>query len=219
LSEPDVHPAENGHEEGELRPGWVIAIVATVVVTAIGIVVGAASQSANPHPRGLKAIHAQPEADEQPDPDKPGNYSVRPPPFQTEEVLDSLEETGKPCSMCHNEDLPPNPERRELDTHDSIILRHDEQHRWCLDCHDAQDRDKLRLASGTLIEFSESYRLCGQCHGDKYRDWRAGIHGRRTGNWNGEKEYSLCVNCHWAHAPKFKPFEPLPPPKRPGDIK
>jgi len=26
----------------------------------------------------------------------------------------------------------------------------------------------------------ESYRLCGQCHGTQYRDWRSGIHGKRT---------------------------------------
>ena len=54
----------------------------------------------------------------------------------------------------------------------------------------------LRLANGTLVPFEESYRLCGQCHGDKYRDWRAGVHGRRVGSWNGEKQYLLCVHCH-----------------------
>jgi len=45
---------------------------------------------------------------------------------------------------------------------------------------------------------------CGQCHGDKYRDWRAGIHGKRVGQWDGEKSYFLCVNCHNPHSPGFK---------------
>ena len=88
--------------------------------------------------------------------------------------------------------------------HDDIVLKHDEEHRWCLDCHDATDRDWLHLASGERVAFDESYRLCGQCHGEKLRDWRAGVHGRRTGEWNGHKHYLLCAHCHNPHAPRFK---------------
>jgi len=119
-----------------------------------------------------------------------------------------------PCSTCH-EGLTPNPERRELTMHDDIVLRHDEEHRWCLDCHDLGDRDQLRLASGALVPFTESYRLCGQCHGTQYRDWRSGIHGKRTGYWDGSKRYLLCVHCHNPHHPRFAALAPLPPPVRP----
>jgi hypothetical protein len=137
-----------------------------------------------------------------------GAFPVPPPPFSSEDVF--------PCSGCHDESLPPNPERRTLTmAHEEVVLRHDEAHRWCLDCHDAKDRDRLHLASGELVEFTESYRLCGQCHGDKYRDWRAGVHGRRTGHWNGEKQYLLCVHCHNSHDPAFKPLAPKPAPNRP----
>jgi hypothetical protein len=132
---------------------------------------------------------------------------VPPPPF-SEGIF--------PCSDCHDPTLPINTKRRELQlAHKEIDLKHDAEHRWCLDCHSATDRDKLHLASGELIEFTESYKLCGQCHGDKYRDWRAGVHGRRSGNWDGHKTYLLCVNCHNAHSPAFKPLKPLPPPARP----
>ena len=128
-----------------------------------------------------------------------------------------------PCTSCHdNKDLPADPKRRELKmAHDDIALRHDEKHRWCLDCHDTQNRDVLHLANGSTVSYEESYKLCGQCHGDKYRDWRAGIHGRRTGQWawNGEKQYLLCVHCHDAHQPRFKPIKPLPPPIPPGRSK
>jgi hypothetical protein len=121
-----------------------------------------------------------------------------------------------PCSDCHNQALPVNRTRRALvDMHDDIVLRHDEEHRWCLDCHDAEKRDQLHLASGEPVPFAESYRLCGQCHGEKYRDWRAGVHGRRVGEWNGAKGYLLCVHCHNPHQPKFKPVPPLPAPQRP----
>jgi hypothetical protein len=120
-----------------------------------------------------------------------------------------------PCMECHGL-FPPNRERRPLEAmHGDIVLHHDEEHRWCLDCHDAEDRNQLRLASGALVPFTESYRLCGQCHGTQYRDWRSGIHGKRTGYWNGAKRYLLCVHCHNPHSPRFASLTPLPPPMRP----
>jgi hypothetical protein len=120
-----------------------------------------------------------------------------------------------PCSECHSQ-MTPNRTRRALaDMHTEITLRHDEEHRWCLDCHDAEDRDWLHLASGERVPFEESYRLCGQCHGEKLRDWRAGVHGRRTGSWNGHKRYLLCAHCHNPHQPRFAAIEPMPAPKRP----
>ena len=120
-----------------------------------------------------------------------------------------------PCTQCHGA-IPPNPERRVIEgMHSDIVLHHDEEHRWCLDCHDLNDRDQLRLASGAPVPFTESYRLCGQCHGTQYRDWRAGIHGKRTGYWDGPKRYLLCVHCHNPHGPRFAYLQPLPPPVRP----
>lgn len=119
-----------------------------------------------------------------------------------------------PCNDCHSE-IVPNPVRRELvDMHDDIsaIFDHDSENRWCLDCHDMNNRDSLRLASGKLLSFKESYKLCGQCHGEKLRDWKVGVHGKRTGEWNGKKEYLLCVHCHNPHSPKFKEITPEPPP-------
>jgi hypothetical protein len=138
----------------------------------------------------------------------PLRVEVPPPPF-SEGVF--------PCTECHAEkDLPTNRTRRQLvDAHDDVVLRHDEEHRWCLDCHDADNRDRLHLASGEPVSFAESYRLCGQCHGEKYRDWRAGVHGRRIGQWNGAKEYLLCVHCHSPHQPRFKALEPKPAPFAP----
>ena len=125
-----------------------------------------------------------------------------------------------PCSNCHGA-MKPNRTRRPLsDMHTDIVLKHDEEHRWCLDCHDADNRDVLHLASGEPVPFDESYRLCGQCHGEKLRDWRAGIHGRRTGEWNGHKGYLLCAHCHNPHQPRFQALAPKPapkPPKHPGD--
>jgi hypothetical protein len=120
-----------------------------------------------------------------------------------------------PCSGCHAT-MKPDTARRELTgMHSDIVLRHDEEHRWCLDCHDARDRDSLHLASGEKLPFEESYLLCGQCHGEKLRDWRAGVHGRRSGMWNGAKTYLLCAHCHNPHQPRFAAIEPRPAPVPP----
>ena len=136
-------------------------------------------------------------------------YPVPPPPF-SEDIF--------PCSDCHAE-MEPDPNRRELvDMHEDIILDHAEGQRWCLDCHNLNDRDTLHLVSGEVVPFTESYRLCGQCHGDKLRDWKVGIHGKRTGFWNGEKQYLLCAHCHNPHSPSYKPLQPMPPPIRPENL-
>jgi len=138
-------------------------------------------------------------------------YFVPPPPF-SEGIF--------PCSECHA-DMEVNPTRRKLEMfHADIELKnHAEDQRWCLDCHNPDDRDVLRLASGKLISFEESYYLCGQCHGTIFRDWKAGVHGKRTGEWNGNKVYRLCVHCHNPHQPRFKPLVPKPPPVHPADIR
>ena len=123
-----------------------------------------------------------------------------------------------PCSECHD-GTDVDTTRRKVEDHEDIVLEHDEENRWCLDCHDALNRDKLHLADGTLVDFTESYRLCGQCHGPKLRDWKAGDHGKRTGSWSGVKQYLLCAHCHNPHSPSIKPVKPLPPPVRPEDLR
>jgi Zn finger protein HypA/HybF involved in hydrogenase expression len=150
---------------------------------------------------------AQPPMPPRADANRAGEYPVPPPPF-SKGIF--------PCTECHNKDLPVDKTRRKLEAaHDEIQLRHDEKHMWCLDCHNADNRDTLRNASGEPIKFEESYKLCGQCHGEKYRDWKAGVHGKRSGEWNGRKTYLLCVHCHDPHSPKYKSMAPMPPPARP----
>ena len=143
-----------------------------------------------------------------------------------------LSEEYFPCMENCHKDMEVNRTPRKLEEeHADVQLHHAEQFRWCLDCHDAQNRDKLHLQSGEKLDFTESYRLCGQCHGDKYRDWRKGIHGKRSGSWDtkpgADKQYLLCAHCHNPHSPQFvlKPDaehpdraegQPEPPPRVPG---
>jgi hypothetical protein len=115
------------------------------------------------------------------------------------------------CETCHV--------RTTEKAHAAIVLKHAQEQRGCLDCHDAQDRDHLRLANGTKIPFEESFKLCGQCHGTQYRDWKVGLHGKRTGSWNGRREYRLCVHCHYPHEPRFAPMDPVARPARPEEVR
>lgn len=133
--------------------------------------------------------------------------------------LKPLPLTITPCRACHGpeKDFKINWTREEaLLVHRNIHLNHGGIRVWCLDCHHPENRNYLLpLSDGKLITFEQSYLLCGKCHGTKFRDWRNGIHGKRTGYWNGEKQYFLCVNCHDPHTPRFKLLAPMPPPEKP----
>lgn len=176
-------------------------LCALAIVTTMALLV----QTSSPRPTAEPQPSSTNVANSKTGPSPGEHVDVPPPPFS-----DGI----FPCSFCHA-DLKTNRTRRVVDDHSDIVLKHDEEHRWCLDCHDADNRDFLHLASGERVPFEESYRICGQCHGEKYRDWRAGVHGRRTGQWNGQKGYLLCVNCHSPHQPRFKPMAPQPAPRRP----
>jgi hypothetical protein len=196
----------------------VARLVPPSIVVLAGVVLSACGDGAVASGRAAVQVVRVTAASEGPHAGVPAGASS--PAEQVQVPPPPLSEGIFPCSDCHAEpDLPPNRTRRVLeDAHDEIALRHDEDQRWCLDCHDTTDRDQLHLASGELVPFAESYRVCGQCHGEKYRDWRAGVHGRRTGEWNGAKEYLLCVHCHDPHAPRFKAIAPEPAPVRPSRI-
>jgi len=182
------------------RPFISPLLVPTLLLTLLVFGCGDPPEDAGTLTRTAQDLQTEPNPEER--------VEVPPPPFSSGIY---------PCSNCHGM-IPPNPTQRDLTAfHTDIGLHHDEEHRWCLDCHDGEDRDQLHLASGALVPFEESYRLCGQCHGEKYRDWRAGIHGRRSGNWNGHKTYLLCAHCHNPHQPRFQPIEPMAAPIAPSE--
>jgi len=123
-----------------------------------------------------------------------------------------------PCSRCHADRTPDPAERRLTEFHTQKTLQHGTQKGWCYRCHTAENIDKLHLADGTLVGFDEAYELCGSCHGDKLRDWKAGMHGLTTGDWNGARLRRSCPACHDPHVPKFALMIPEHAPQLPRTV-
>ena len=122
-----------------------------------------------------------------------------------------------PCSQCHAE-MPVNYKIRKLtEMHQDVVLKH-MPGGWCFDCHNPTNRDTLKLITGQTVSFDQSYLVCAQCHGFIFKEWKAGLHGKRIGMWNGKKTYYQCINCHWPHDPKFKSIKPFPAPLKPSEI-
>jgi hypothetical protein len=172
----------------ERRPLWTLPVIALLAVALLG---------ANSWWRPSNSDEGYPNRPLQPDSEP---VLLPPPPIDDEYF---------PCSDCHEDELA-DPERRELDEHDYIELAHGDL--WCLDCHQSDQRDLLHLSDASPVHMEESWRLCTRCHAKRIPDWRAGVHGKRTGYWRGPKEYRTCVVCHDPHSPLFKPLEPMPPP-------
>lgn len=95
---------------------------------------------------------------------------------------------------------------------------------WCLECHHTTQRNKLVDHFGNPISFDQPQALCGKCHGDKLRDWRDGIHGKRIGDFTstGNKRWFTCTECHNPHNVQdgernrgFIALQPEPPPQLP----
>ena len=128
--------------------------------------------------------------------------------------------TGKlaffPCARCHpvtadakgnpSHPLPIGLTRHEitLEVHD--VLGKDEK--ACLACHDdpgTRDPGKLKAPDGTLIDITgDVSRVCQKCHFEKYREWQAGIHGKR-------QPKCTSAGCHDPHTPSWIYIPALPP--------
>lgn len=154
-------------------------------------------------------------------PETTRDYPPRPLIADGEAVLlpaPEIDDEYLPCADCHGDpDRPTGPAPRELeDEHDEMELAHGDL--WCLHCHDSENPNQLRLADASLVAFEDSWKLCVQCHGKKLPEWRAGVHGKVTGNWRGDREYVTCVACHAPHSPATKPLKAKPRPRRPDEI-
>ncbi len=131
--------------------------------------------------------------------------------------------SGLTCYACHDEKkrvelhLDPNGKVLLPKEHEDIVMRHGRNNRndHCFNCHDSTKIDMLKTRDGRQLKIEESTQLCASCHGPTYRDWEAGIHGRRSGYWDRQQGPLVrqdCASCHDPHAPAFPSMKPGPAP-------
>ncbi len=119
------------------------------------------------------------------------------------------------CMECHQHLNAKWHYDRPMVEHKNITLDHG-NNRFCLNCHHPTNRNAFVDYDGAEIREEDVVLLCAKCHGPTYRDWEAGVHGRRNGHWNekmGEQTRLRCIQCHDPHSPNFKSMKPLPAPK------
>lgn len=146
------------------------------------------------------------------------------------------------CSTaCHNgvgpafnpPTLPKDKKPKAIPTMEGLLpdakdLQHGRGRIWCLDCHHTTKRNMLVDNFGDPVSIDQPQLLCGKCHGDKMRDWRDGIHGKRIGEWasTGKKRWFTCTECHNPHNVQdgarnrgFVQIAPEAPPQLPKGMK
>lgn len=140
-------------------------------------------------------------------------------------------------TACHNGTFPkgfPKDKRAvPIPTMEAMVpdvkeLQHGRGRIWCLDCHHNTKRNMLVDHYGDPISIEQPQLLCGKCHGDKLRDWRDGIHGKRIGDFTstGKKRWFTCTECHNPHNVQdgarnkgFIALQPESPPQLPRGMK
>lgn len=116
------------------------------------------------------------------------------------------------CMECHRMISARWRYDRPMVEHENVKLDHG-ANRFCLNCHHGTNRNAFADYDGSEIGENEVVLLCAKCHGPTYRDWDAGVHGRRNGHWNKEKGVQTrlqCIQCHDPHQPRFAAMKPLP---------
>lgn len=121
------------------------------------------------------------------------------------------------CYLCHAYWVGiPNPDVvRPRFAHTAIKLDHGANDR-CYNCHLIQNRNKYVADDGSGIMPANVEQLCARCHGLIFKDWQAGTHGVRRGQWNAQTPFEgktfVCTECHDPHSPRFRFKNFAPPP-------
>lgn len=120
---------------------------------------------------------------------------------------------GYPCQQCHQHTGGEG--NAPVTSHSEIRVKHMEGGDNCQTCHDADNPEKLRLATGKTFGLDDVHELCRQCHSTQVADWEVGIHGKNVGNWLTDVQRFACTGCHNPHKPAYGSAIAVPPPPFP----
>lgn len=118
-----------------------------------------------------------------------------------------------PCTSCHPVAANGQPTKalpNGFKGHGIVLVAHDKLGKGakaCLVCHDDPTRDpgKLKLVDGSLVDVTgDVSSVCYRCHADKYKQWKAGEHGKR-------QPKCTSAGCHDPHSPSYIYAGPLLP--------
>lgn len=146
-----------------------------------------------------------------PDPEPAAAFTGYPNASEFSVVTRSDALTYYPCADCHA-NMPANPRRRKLFSPHPGVLDHGDGRFWCLDCHAPDNRNELATATGETVGFDNADQVCSECHYRVHRDWVFGAHGKRVGQWQGDRTLYSCAHCHNPHQPAVRPRAPEGPP-------
>lgn len=115
-----------------------------------------------------------------------------------------------PCQQCHQHTGGEG--NAKLRAHTEIEVKHMEGGEVCQTCHDADNPENLKLATGRTFGLDDVHELCRQCHSTQVSDWDVGVHGKNVGNWLTGVQRFACTSCHDPHRPAFGSAVAVPPP-------
>lgn len=113
-----------------------------------------------------------------------------------------------PCTNCHpvhmipGTETPTRPLPNGFTGHEIKLQGHDvlgKGEAACMACHDEPTRNpgKLKAIDGSLVDITGNIALvCYRCHSTKYKEWKAGIHGK-------QKPSCVAAGCHDPHTPQY----------------
>jgi hypothetical protein len=122
------------------------------------------------------------------------------------------------CNLCHmtkSAKFISKKKQTRLE-HSQVEAKHGRKTLECNFCHDKNNHNFLNSTPKFPASFANPSPVCQRCHSEIFRDWKRGIHGKRTGGWQGsERQQFHCIECHNAHSVKFKDMVAKPAPVRP----
>lgn len=121
-----------------------------------------------------------------------------------------------PCTSCHpvtlipGTETPTRPLPNGMSKHKIVLESHDKlgaEGIACLECHDSPTKNpgRLKTVGGAFVDIKGDISMvCYRCHSAKYKEWKAGVHGRNQAK-------CTAAGCHDAHTPGWIYAGPLLP--------